>query len=97
MERMHLLDYLPLWVIYLLTVGLGLLAEELGFHLGKYWKARHPDEQESHIGAMIAASLGLWAFLLAFLVGIAANRFDARRELVVEEANSIGTTYLRAG
>jgi len=97
MDRMHLIDYLPIWTIYLLTIGLGLLAEELGFRLGKYWKERHPDEQESHIGAMIAATLGLWAFLLAFLVGIATDRFDARRALVVEEANSIGTTYLRAG
>jgi hypothetical protein len=39
----------------------------------------------------------LWAFLLAFLVGIASNRFDERRALVINEANSIGTTYLRAG
>lgn len=97
MERMHLLDYFPVWAIYILTVGLGLLAVELGYRLGKYWKREHPEEHESHIGAMIGATLGLWAFLLAFLVGIATNRYDARRELVVSEANSIGTTYLRAG
>jgi hypothetical protein len=97
MDRVHLIDNLPLWVVYLLTISLGLLAVELGFRLGKYWKEGHPDEQESHIGAMIAATLGLWAFLLAFLVGIATSRFDARRALVVDEANSIGTTYLRAG
>ncbi len=94
---MHLFDYLPIWAIYLLTIGFGLIAVELGFRLGLYWKRRNPDEQESHIGAMIAATLGLWAFLLAFLVGIATNRYDARRALVVDEANSIGTTYLRAG
>jgi len=97
MDRSHLIDYLPLWTVYLLTVGLSLLAVEVGFRLGKYWKKRNPDEQESQIGPMIAATLGLWAFLLAFLVGVATNRFDARRELVVNEANSIGTTYLRAG
>jgi hypothetical protein len=93
----HFLDYLPLWLIYLLTVGLGLLAVEAGFRLGKYWKRRHPDEQETHIGAMIGATLGLWAFLLAFLVSMSTSRFDERRSLVVQEANSIGTTYLRAG
>ncbi|HJS18828.1 MAG TPA: hypothetical protein VJ785_08765 [Anaerolineales bacterium] len=94
---MHIIDSLPLWAVYLLTVGLCLLAEELGFLLGKSWKKRHPQASESQIGPMIAATLGLWAFLLAFLVGNAASRFDARRDLVVNEANSIGTTFLRAG
>ena len=97
MKQMDIIDFLPLWIVYLLTVVLGLLAVEVGFRLGGYWKKIHPDEQEGHIGTMIAATLGLWAFLLAFFVGIATNRFDARRELVLAEANSIGTTYLRAG
>ena len=97
MKEMGSIDSLSLWLIYLLTVGLGLLAVEIGYHLGRYWKQRNPEEQESHTGAMVAATLGLWAFLLAFLVGASTNRFDARRELVAEEANAIGTTYLRAG
>ena len=97
MGQLHLIDALPLWAVYGLTIGLGMLAVELGFQLGKYWKKRNPDEVETHIGTMIASTLALWAFLLAFLVGIATNRFDARRALVVDEANSIGTTYLRAG
>jgi hypothetical protein len=97
MDRMQLFDYLPMWVVCLLIVGFGLLAIELGFWLGKYWKKSHPDEEESHLGAIIAATLGLWGFLLALLVSTAISRFDARRELVVAEANTIGTTYLRAG
>jgi MFS family permease len=97
MVRTHIIDNLPLWAVYLLTIGLGLLAVEIGFRMGKYGKERNPDEHERHIGAMVAATLGLWAFLLAFLVGIASDRFNTRRALVVEEANSIGTTYLRAG
>jgi hypothetical protein len=86
-----------MWAVFVLTVAIGLLAVEVGFRLGKYWKKRHPEEQESHIGAMIGSTLGLWAFLLAFLVGIAINRYDLRREVVVNEANAIGTTWLRAG
>jgi hypothetical protein len=46
---------------------------------------------------MLGATLGLWAFLLAFVVGMATTRFEERRSLVVQEANSIGTTFLRAG
>jgi len=86
-----------MWAVFLLTVAIGLLSVETGYRLGKFWKQRHPEEQESHIGAMIGATLGLWAFLLAFLVGIAINRYDARRELIIKEADAIGTTFLRAG
>jgi hypothetical protein len=94
---MHLLDLLPIWAVFLLTVMLGLLAVESGYRLGILWKKRHPDEKDTHIGSMLAATLGLWAFLLAFLVGIATDRFEARRSLLVAETNAIGTTYLRAG
>jgi hypothetical protein len=48
------------------------------------------------VGAIVAAILGLLAFLLAFTFGMAASRFETRRELVLDEANAIGTTYLRA-
>ncbi len=47
-------------------------------------------------GSVIAVSLGLLAFMLAFTFGIAANRFDTRKQLVLDEINAIGTTYLRA-
>ena len=42
-------------------------------------------------------SLIFSAFLLVFLVSFAENRFDNRRGLLIEEANAIGTTWLRAG
>jgi len=46
---------------------------------------------------MAGATLGLLAFILAFTFGLAASRFDARRQVMLDEANAIGTTYLRAG
>lgn len=45
---------------------------------------------------MTAAVLGLLAFILAFTFSMAATRFDARRQAMLEEANAIGTTYLRS-
>jgi hypothetical protein len=39
--------------------------------------------------------LGLFSLLLAFSFSGAISRFDHRRELIVEEANDIGTAYLR--
>jgi hypothetical protein len=46
---------------------------------------------------MVAATLGLLAFILAFTFGLAATRYDTRRQVLLDEANAIGTTYLRAG
>jgi hypothetical protein len=46
---------------------------------------------------LVGATLGLLAFILAFTFGLAAARFDTRRQVVLDEADAIGTTYLRAG
>src|SRR6059058_6240216 len=53
--------------------------------------------KEAPVGTMVGATLGLLAFILAFTFGLAATRFDTRRQLLLDEANAIGTTYLRAG
>jgi hypothetical protein len=90
------MDAIPLWAIYLLTFALLLLATEVGFQAGKSWLHR-VHEKDTAIGPMVAATLGLVGFLLAFMTSIAADRFGTRRGLVLTEANVIGTTYLRAG
>jgi len=46
-------------------------------------------------GALDAAVFGLFGLLLAFTFSGASGRFDARRDLVVQEANAIGTAWLR--
>jgi hypothetical protein len=89
------LDFLPLWLIFVATVLTVLLAVEAGFQLGTYRRRRSDQEKEAPVGAMVGATLGLLAFLLAFTFGLAASRFDARRLVVLDEANAIGTTYLR--
>ena len=88
---------LPVWVMLLLILGLSLLAAELGFRLGRRWQARQPGEGHSTSGVITGAALALIAFFLAVLVGMAVDRFEGRRALVVDEANAIGTTWLRAG
>lgn len=47
------------------------------------------------VGAIEGAVFGLLGLLLAFTFSGAASRFDARRHLVIDEANAIGTAYLR--
>ena len=91
------LDFLPLWGLFVATLLIVLLSIECGYRLGRYRHKLSEQEKESPVGAMSGASLGLLAFLLAFTFGLAATRFDTRRELVVDEANAVGTSWLRAG
>jgi hypothetical protein len=91
------LDFLPLWGLLTGTLLLVLLSIEFGYRLGSYRHKYWEQEKESPVGSMVAATLGLLAFLLAFTFGLASTRFDARKELLLEEANAIGTCYLRAG
>ena len=45
----------------------------------------------------MSAALGLLALLLGFTFSLALDRYEQRRELVVQEANAIGTSWLRTG
>jgi len=87
---------LPLVVIFLLTLALVLLAVEVGYQLGLARQKAKTHEKEAPVGAMVGATLGLLAFLLAFTFGLAANFFAGKREVLLDEANAIGTTWLRA-
>jgi hypothetical protein len=93
----QILDPLPLWALYLILALFLFLMAEAGYQIGRARQRRHPDEKEANIGTMAGATLGMLAFILAFLVGSAGDRFGARRQLVVEEANAIRTAYFRAG
>ena len=89
------LDFVPLWAFFAISLLLAAIGLEAGYRLGGWRHAHVAEEKESPVGAMVAAILGLLAFMLAFTFGLAASRFDARRMTVLEEANAIGTTYLR--
>jgi len=97
MEHNGSLDFLPLWGLFFATLALVLLSIEGGYRLGAYRHRRSELEKEAPVSGMVAATLGLLAFLLAFTFGLAATRFDTRKEVLLEEANAIGTAYLRAG
>lgn len=66
---------------------------EVGRRIGLASKAK--DGKEPAAGAVDAAVYGLLGLLIAFTFSGAAARFEARRHLIIEEANAIGTAYLR--
>ncbi|HYX20380.1 MAG TPA: DUF4239 domain-containing protein [Thermoanaerobaculia bacterium] len=71
-----------------------LLAQEIGVRVGRRRLAAMA-EAPSGLGAIEGAIFGLMGLMVAFTFHGAASRFDARRQLVVQEANDIGTAYLR--
>ena len=77
-----------------LFVGV-LVLLDLGRKIGIAQLARDPDAAAKGAGPVEAAILGLLGLLLAFTFSGAASRFEARRQLVADEANAIGTAYLR--
>lgn len=94
------LSFLPIWAVFLATVGLVLLSIAAGVRLGRsrgrvVTAAAEADQPP--VGEIVAATLALLAFMIAFTFGVAASRFDVRKGLVIEESNAIGTTFLRAG
>lgn len=92
----ELLDAVPLWGVFVLASAVVLAAIEAGFRYGRFRRQHSGDEKESPVGAMAGAMLGLLALLLTFTFGASASRFEQRRQALLDEANAIGTTYLRA-
>lgn len=71
-------------------------AEEIGFRVRERKKAGPDATEKADIALILGAVLTLLALLLGFTYAMAQTRFETRRGLVVEQANAIGTTYLRA-
>ena len=68
---------------------------EAGQRVGIRHLAKLPDEATTSNTVVDAAIFGLMGLLLAFTFSGAASRWEWRRSLVVQEANNIGTAYLR--
>jgi hypothetical protein len=77
-----------------LFVGM-LLSLEGGRRLGERRLGADPEGARTGLGAVEGAVFALMGLLIAFSFSGAASRFDERRHLVVDEANAIGTAYLR--
>src|SRR5262245_60117007 len=82
-----------LTILVMLVATIGML--EIGRRLGLRRLARDPEGAQAGSGTIDGAVFGLLGLLIAFTFSGAAARFDARRSMIVEEANSIGTAWLR--
>ncbi|MCC8992093.1 MAG: hypothetical protein LM550_00020 [Candidatus Contendobacter sp.] len=54
------------------------------------------EEMREDFNVILTATLTLLALIIAFTFSMAINRYDQRKNLEAEEANAIGTEYIRA-
>jgi len=86
----------PLGLFALMLFLALVLAREFGAWAHRLVSGQKTTAESSDEGYILSAVLGLLALLLAFTFGLALNHYEKRRELVVTEANALGTAYLRA-
>jgi hypothetical protein len=95
MIELTLLQRTPIIMVVAVLFVLIFLFYLLGYSIRQGVIRKNPDESKVDLGAINGTLLGLLGLLLAFTFSMASSRFDTRRELVIEEANDIGTVILR--
>lgn len=82
------------WVMFVCFAAI-VAASEVGFHLGRKAASRTSDKTKSQLLVVEGGILAVLGLLLGFTMSMAVTRFEVRKVLVLEEANAIGTSYLR--
>jgi hypothetical protein len=92
----YLIDRFPLLMLFTATTLIASLSYECGFRAGN-WRSRRPvPENEVVVRLMVGSMLALLTFILGFTFWLAASHFDSARQALLNEANAIRTSYLRA-
>ncbi len=81
--------FIPLVVVFVPIV--------IGQLYGIHRKKKAVNMEPGSVGTVVATTFALLAFMLAFTFQIVSNRYDKRKELLLEEVTNIRTTYLRSG
>jgi hypothetical protein len=93
MAAMFLIALVVFLFVVVLYVSL-LVCVEAGYRIGRRRIDANPDIVAG-VGVIEAAVFGLLGLLLAFQLSVGQTRMEFRRQLIVKEANAIGTAYLR--
>ncbi|MDX2090375.1 MAG: hypothetical protein SFX73_21130 [Kofleriaceae bacterium] len=87
---------MPLWFADVVALLALLVMSEVMFRVGRKSRRREDQHNKAQISSAQASALGLLALMLGFTLSMAESRFNARRQINVQEANAVGTAYLRA-
>ncbi len=94
--RSSWLDSQNTWLIVAILLLVMTLAADAAFRVGRRMNKNALDAGKGHFGSVLGSLLGLLALLLSFTFGMATQRYEARRLLMIEDAGTIGTLYMRS-
>ncbi len=86
-------DLIPLWMVLLGSVISMVAFIEVGFKLASNMKGKPVKAQTAQVRAIMGASLGLLAFMLAFSFSMAQRHFEVRTQSFMLEVNAISSAY----
>jgi hypothetical protein len=81
-------------LVLLVTLTMMWLSANLGALFAQKMRPLKDEERED-FGTILAATLTLLGLLIGFTFSMAISRYDQRKNLEEEEANAIGTEYVR--
>jgi len=83
-------------IICIILFVLMLFVIALGNRMRKRFWPIEEGETKGGVNALLGALFGLWSFILAFTFSQSGSRFENVRAIIVDEANSLRTTIIRA-
>lgn len=91
-----IIDIIPVWLFFFISVAMVLLSIEIGYRIGRAVHSKSKTEREPAVASIASSILALLAFMLVFTFGIVSDRYDLKRALVRSEANTLRTAWYRA-
>ena len=90
-----LVNSIPTWLLFFIVFIVGLLCTQWGAYVARQRELKGIKDKESPGGTVVAAMLGLLAFMLGFTFSTTSERYASRKALVVQQAQALNTCYLR--
>jgi ABC-type multidrug transport system fused ATPase/permease subunit len=94
---MNIRFFLSIAGIFVIPFLIVLIPIFIGQSYGIYLSRKSEDLQKASVGSVVGAAFGLLAFMLAFTFQMTAERYNSRKELLLDEVTNIRTLYLQAG
>ena len=93
--ELEIFSNVPVWLTTLVIFFLVILFNWFGFYIRNRQIRKGSFNEPSGMSIIESSLMGLTALLLGFTFSMVATKFDSRRQVIVEEANHIGTAILR--